>query len=72
MALDDRAVVEVMAFAVLNCISASRTNQTTSDMTTKLAAAAKEKINDRFNMSPLPVIETLAAIAVAGPLKYEN
>jgi hypothetical protein len=70
-ALDDR-VVDVVAFAFFKCRSASRTNQTTSDMTTKLAAATKEKISDRFNMSLLPVIETLAAIAVARPQKPEN
>jgi hypothetical protein len=58
-ALNGRAVVDVVAFAIFKCRSESRTNQTISDMMTKLALAAKEKISERFNMSLLPVIETL-------------
>jgi hypothetical protein len=53
MAVDGRAV-DVVALACFKCRSASRTNQTTSDVMTKLAAAAKKKIGDRFNMSLPP------------------
>ena len=43
--------VDVVALAFFKCRSTSRTNQTTGHVTTKLAAATKEKICDRFIMS---------------------
>src|SRR6266581_7165168 len=47
----DGTAVDVVASAFLKSGSASSTNHTTSHVTTKLAAAAKKKINDRFVMS---------------------
>jgi hypothetical protein len=72
MALYGTAVDEVVAYAGCKCGSATRTNQTTSHVTTKLAAAADKNISDRFSMSLPSEIETLAAIAVARPQKREE
>jgi len=47
----DGTAVDVVALAFFKCRSASRTNPTTGHVTTKLAAATKEKICDRFIMS---------------------
>jgi len=47
----DGTAVDVVALAFFKCRSTSRTNQTTGHVTTKLAAATKEKICDRFIMS---------------------
>src|SRR6266566_658139 len=47
----DGTAADVVASAFFKCGSASRTNPTTSHATTKLAAAARKRISDRFIMS---------------------